>query len=319
MKRALITGIAGQDGSYLAPFLLAKGYHVSGTVRPGSVLPAWLAAGANTIALHVLDIRDRVETARLVADVPADEIYHLAAQSRVGASWEDPVETAAVSGLGALHILDAVRALPGVKPRLLMAGSCEVFGRTASAALSEDTLHAPISPYGAAKSFAQRMTALYRERFDMFATTAILFNHESPRRDGQFVSRKIVDTAVLIARGEARELRLGNVDVVRDWGFAGDHVEAMWRMLQQPAAEDLVIGTGVGHSVREFAEEAFRMLGLDLAAHLAIDPSLVRLDDARMLVANPVRARERLDWTPTVDFAHLVRMLVDAARDPNPH
>ena len=250
----------------------------------------------------------------LVAETAPDEIYHLAAQSRVGASWDDPVGTAAVSGLGALHVLDAAR-LGAPNARVLVAGSCEVYGRAAAVPQHEGTPHDPISPYGVAKSFAQRMTSLFRDR-GQFACTAVLFNHESPRRAPHFVSRKIARAVTSIVSGQAGELRLGNVQVVRDWGFAGDYVEAMWRMLQRDTPEDFVIGTGVGHTVRELCEAAFRVVGLDAKDHVTIDAALVRHDDAPALVADPTRARSRLGWSPKVDFETLVRMLVTAEQNP---
>ncbi len=319
MKSALITGVSGQDGSYLAELLLSKGYRVVGTVqRLGPGLSTWFEPIARRIELRELDVRERSACAALVADVSVDEVYHLAAQSRVGASWDDPVSTAAVSGMGALHVLDAVCAgAPNARARLLIAGSCEVYGRSPQVPQNEDTPHAPISPYGAAKSFAQRMTALYREQYGLFATTAVFFNHESPRRASHFVSRKIAQGVVAIARGQASQLRLGNIDIARDWGFAGDYVDAMWRMLQVEDPEDLVIGTGVGHTVRELAEAAFRVVGMEASEFLAVDESLVRRDDAPALIADPSRARARLGWAPEVDFEQLVRMLVDSERGPS--
>jgi len=320
-RSALITGIAGQDGSYLAELLLSKGYRVAGTVRRlTDERPAALAQLGAQLQLFELDVRDRSATSSVVARASVDEVYHLAAQSRVGASWEDPWSTAEVSGMGALHVLDAVRAIePNARPRLLVAGSSEVYGRAASTPLTEEAPHAPISPYGAAKSFAQRMTTLYRDHYGLFAATAILFNHESPRRSAHFVSRKIAAGAVAIQQGRADRLQLGNVDVVRDWGFAGDVVDAMWRMLQADRPDDFVIGTGVGHSVRQLAEAAFRVVGLEAGRFVTVDDSLLRRDDAPFLVADPSRARTRLGWTSSVDFEQLVRMLVVAEQAHSSH
>jgi GDPmannose 4,6-dehydratase len=314
VKSALITGVSGQDGSYLAELLLSKGYRVVGTVRRiDAPRPDWFKPIASRIELKELDALDRDASARILAESVVDEVYHLAAQSHVGASWDDPVRAAEVSGMGTLHMLDAVRAAaPNARPRVLVAGSCEVYGRSAHVPQDEDTPHVPISPYGAAKSFAQRMTALYRGHYDLFASVAVLFNHESPRRAAHFVSQKIARGVAGIARGGASPLRLGSIDVTRDWGFAGDYVEAMWRILQADGPEDFVIGTGVGHTVREFAEVAFRVVGLDARQHVTIDQTLVRRDDAPALVADASRARTRLGWTPAVDFEQLVQMLVVA-------
>lgn len=314
MKSALITGVSGQDGSYLAELLLSKGYRVVGTVRRlDGTFADWFQPIARRIELKALDVRDGEASHRILESSAVDEVYHLAARSRVGASWDDPPSTAAVSGMGALHMLDAVRALPpNARPRLLVAGSCEVYGQSAEVPQNEDTPHAPISPYGAAKSFAQRMVALYRGHYGLYAATAVLFNHESPRRAEYFVSRKIARAVVEIARGRESQLQLGSIEVTRDWGFAGDYVEAMWRMLQSDTPEDVVIGTGQGHTVRQFAELAFREVGLEAQRHVVINPALVRLGDAQSLVADPSRVRARLHWTPTVDFGGLVQMLVAA-------
>lgn len=319
MKRALITGVSGQDGSYLAEWLLQRGYRVVGTMQRGAPeRPPWFESLAPRIEIRELDVREAGAVDALLHASPVDEVYHLAAQSRVGASWDDPRGTAEVTAMGTLHLLEAVRAMsPNVRPRLLVAGSCEVYGRSVCVPQDEHTPHTPISPYGVAKSFAQRMTALYRERYGLHAATAVLFNHESPRRAPPFVSRKITRAAVRIARGEASELRLGNVDVVRDWGYAGDFVDAMWRMQQMDAAEDLVIATGEGHTVRHFAELALGALGLDPAVYLVVDQSLVRPDDAPALVGDPARARSRLGWTRTVDFGALVRLLMAAEQNLN--
>ncbi|MFN8574590.1 MAG: GDP-mannose 4,6-dehydratase [Gemmatimonadaceae bacterium] len=317
MKSALITGVSGQDGSYLAEHLLALGYRVTGTVHAAhDQRPAYFTRLAGQIELAELDVRDRPSVSALVRRIAPTEVYHLAAQSRVGASWDDPVGTADVSGGGALNVLEAVRtAAPNA--RVLVAGSCEVFGHASHVPQDESTPHQPASPYAVAKSFAQGMTRLYRERFGLHASTAILFNHESPRRAAQFVSQKIARGAAAVASGAQKELRLGNVQVVRDWGFAGDFVQAMWRMLQADVPADLVIGTGVGHSVWDLCEAAFQAVGLEAKAHVVIDPLFVRQDDAPALVANPAMARERLQWSSTVDFNALVRMLVAAAQDPS--
>ncbi len=316
-KSALITGISGQDGSYLAEHLLAKGYRVTGTVQDAArPRPGYFSRIVDRIELHQLDVRDRQGLRDLLHHVSPAEVYHLAAQSRVGASWDDPVGTADVTASGALYLLAAVRE-SAPNARVLVAGSCEVYGHATQVPQDERTPLQPTSPYGVAKAFAQGMTRLYRDQYGVHASTAILFNHESPRRARQFVSQKIASGAVAVAKGTQKELRLGNTQVVRDWGFAGDYVDAMWRMVQADSPADLVVGTGVGHSVWELCQVAFQAVGLVAEEHVTIDAQLVRQDDAPALVANPAMARARLQWSPTVDFHALVRMLVAAAQDPS--
>lgn len=317
MTTALVTGVSGQDGSYLAEFLLARGYRVVGSLHhAGRPRPSYFASLESKIELHALEVCDSDAVYDLIGQVKPDEVYHLAAESRVGASWEDPVASASVAGMGTLHVLEGVRR-QAPHAKVVVAGSCEVFGRQPPPQ-NEDTPHAPLSPYGAGKSFAQHMTTLYRRRFGLFSATAILFNHESPRRSPSFVSRKIAAGVARIARGQASRLTLGNVEVVRDWAYAGDTVEAMWRMLRLDTPQDFVIGTGVGHSVKALCDACFRAAGLEADQFLTIDQTLIRRDDAPSLVADPSRARERLGWTPTVDFDTLVRMLVAAELDPLP-
>ena len=312
MPTALITGVTGQDGSYLAQHLLAKGYHVIGLTRQSSDFATdvmgEMSAGVDVRTVDLLDSRQLASTLKVAAP---DEIYHLAAQSVVHASWNNPVQTAELTAVGALRLLEAARA-ESPAARILMASSSEVFGRPAESPQSESTPMVPRSPYGAAKVFAFHLTAIYREAHGLYAASAILYNHESPRRGPEFVTRKITDGVARIVGGQTSALRLGNLEAKRDWGFAGDYVDAMWRMLQQPTPSDVVVGTGTSHSVREFCEAAFQVVGLDYLDHVVQDEQLFRPLDSGTLVADPRRARTELGWEPQVSFEGMVEMMVQA-------
>lgn len=311
MGTVLITGVGGQDGSYLAELLVSEGHRVIGTTRDArrlAGLPYASALRGVELVETALDARSGVD--QLLAGFTPDELYHLAGPSRVGASWQDPS--------GTMHgIVDPARlvleAVVGFRkaPRCFFAGSCEVFAAQ-ERAQNEHAPRAAVSPYGRAKLEAETMVKRYRDTHGLFAVTGILFNHESPRRDLSFVSRKIARAAARIARGLEQNLTLGTLDVRRDWGFAGDHVRAMRLMLLQPDPEDLVVGTGVAHSVRDFCDSAFGHVRLNVEDHLSVDPALVRPGDAPVRLADPSRARARLGWTPEVDFERLVAMMVDA-------
>ena len=312
MPTALITGVTGQDGSYLAQHLLAKGYHVIGLSRRsidvGTSVMGELSAGVDVRTVDLLDPR---QLGSAVKDAAPDEIYHLASQSVVHASWKNPVQTAELTAVGALRVLEAARA-ESPAARILMASSSEVFGRPTEYPQSESTPMLPRSPYGAAKLFALHMTAIYREAHGLYAASAILYNHESPRRGPEFVTRKITDGVARIAAGQTAALRLGNLEAQRDWGFAGDYVDAMWRMLQQPTPSDFVVGTGISHSVRDFCEAAFRVAGLDYLDHVVQDEQFFRPLDSGTLLADPRRARRELGWEPQVSFEAMVEMMVKA-------
>lgn len=313
-RTALVTGITGQDGSYLAELLVGRGYRVVGTTRrrtPASVqrLTPWL----DRLTLLELDLGDTAAVRALVAQVAPDEVYHVAAASRVDESWRHPVEALVANAGSTANVLDAlIRERPGA--RLLVASSCEIFGRPASAPQSERTPIAPVSPYGVSKAAAFWLTANYRESHGLFAASAILYNHESPRRSEAFVTRKISLGAARIAAGIGQQLALGDLDARRDWGFAGDYTDAMWRMLQLDRPRDLVLGTGASHSVREFCELAFAHVGLDYRDHVVADRTLVRPVDPTSFVADAGLARDLLDWEPNVAFPALVEMMVSADR-----
>jgi GDPmannose 4,6-dehydratase len=310
---ALITGISGQDGSYLTELLLTKGYRVAGITRDVSAAvlgPIGLAGTA--VELFEAQPGDTEALHRIIVEVMPDEVYNLAGQSHVGGSWKDPVGTAEATALAAAKLLETVRELrPGA--RLFQASSSEVFAVDAPMPLSEESTMRPASLYGAAKLYAHHMTRIYREAFGLYAANGILFNHESPRRGESFVTQRIARGVARIARGKQKELRLGNLEPRRDWGFAGDYARAMWLMLQRPVAEDLVIGTGKAHSVREFCEAAFRTAGLDWTEHVVFDESLIRPSDPSLRVADPSRARALLGWEPEIDFEALVQMMVHEA------
>jgi GDPmannose 4,6-dehydratase len=311
-RRALITGITGQDGSYLAEFLLSKGYQVFGTVRRASTERfERIEHLRDSVTLLHADLLDQSSLTRAFGETEPHEIYNLAAQSFVPTSWSEPVLTAQFTGLGVTRVLEAMRhACPHA--RFYQASSSEMFGKVRETPQKESTPFYPRSPYGVAKVFGHWITVNYRESYDLFACSGILFNHESPRRGIEFVTRKITHTAARIALGQAKELRLGNLDARRDWGFAGDYVRAMWMMLQADTPDDYVIATGEMHSVRECCEVAFGRLGLDWQDHVVIDERYLRPAEVEYLVGDCSKAREQLGWVPEVDFKGLVEMMVDA-------
>lgn len=312
MKSALITGINGQDGSYLAEHLLEQGYRVCGLVRRTSLQNLERVAHLlEQIELLNGDLLDQNSLINAVAAAEADEIYNLAAQSFVPASFSQPVLTGEFTALGVTRMLEAIRIV-NPKIRFYQASSSEMFGKVQSVPQDEETKFHPRSPYGVAKLYGHWITVNFRESYGMFAASGILFNHESPRRGTEFVTRKITLAAARIAAGKQKELKLGNLDARRDWGFTGDFVEAMRLMLQQPEPKDYVIGTGETHTVQDFVEAAFAHLGLDWRKYVVIDPKLVRPAEVDLLISNPRRAREELGWTPKVSFNELVRMMVDA-------
>lgn len=312
MKKALVTGITGQDGSYLAELLLDKGYEVHGMVRRSSTEKFdRISHIKDRVRLHQADLLDQLSIISVLSDVRPDELYNLAAQSFVPTSWQQPLLTGEFTALGVTRMLEAIRHVdPGI--RFYQASSSEMFGKVRETPQNELTPFYPRSPYGVAKVYAHFITVNYRESYDLFAVSGILFNHESPRRGLEFVTRKITDAAVRIKLGLASELRLGNLDAKRDWGYAGDYVDAMWRMLQQSEPDDFVIGTGETHSVREFVELAFSYLDLDWTKYVVQDPEFFRPAEVESLIADPSKAREKLGWTPQTSFEGLVRMMVDA-------
>ena len=311
MKQALITGITGQDGSYLAEFLLAKDYKVFGLERRLSFKNRKNVEhlGDKLIFLSG-DLLDHNSLIQIIQDVKLDEIYNLAAQSFVGASWNQPVYTGNVTGLGVVRMLAAIKAV-NPKIKFYQASSSEMFGETDICPQNEDTPFHPRSPYGAAKLYGHWITVNYRESYDMFAVSGILFNHESPRRGLEFVTRKIVNAAVKIKLGLANELKLGNLEARRDWGFAGDYVEAMWLMLQQSKPADYVIATGENHSVKEFIESTFNYLGLDWEKYVKQDKAFVRPADINLLVGDYSKAKKELGWEPKIKFKDLIKIMID--------
>jgi len=311
-KTALITGITGQDGSYLAELLLAKGYRVVGVVRRSSTTPyERIGHLVDRVELLSADLLDQTSLMDVMAEVRPDEIYNLAAQSFVATSWNQPVLTGEFTGLGVTRMLEAMRrTVPGA--RFYQASSSEQFGMVQETPQRETTPFYPRSPYGVAKVYGHWITVNYRESFGLYAVSGILFNHESPRRGLEFVTRKVTDGVARIVTGKASELRLGNLDARRDWGFAGDYVDAMWRMLQQERPADYVIGTGETWTVRQLCEAAFGHVGLDWTAHVVTDKKFERPAEVELLVADPSKARHELGWEPTVRFQALVQMMVDA-------
>ena len=312
MPRALITGITGQDGSYLAEFLLAKGYEVVGMVRRTSHHSfERIEHLLDRVAIVTGDLLDQHSLTMVMQEVRPDEVYNLAAQSYVPASWSQPVLTGEFTALGVTRMLEAIR-LVHPQARFYQASSSEMFGKVGESPQHEGTPFYPRSPYGVAKVYGHWITVNYRESYGMYAVSGILFNHESPRRGMEFVTRKVSDGVARIRLGLATELRLGNLEARRDWGFAGDYVDAMWRMLLQPVPTDYVIGTGVTHSVRDLVDIAFTHVGLDWRKYVVSDPALVRPAEVDVLQANPAKARAELGWGPTLAFAELVEMMVDA-------
>lgn len=312
MPTALITGITGQDGSYLAELLLAKGYRVVGVARRSSTV-------TNERINHLLDditvvqgdLHDQGSLLSFLEEYKPDEVYNLAAQSFVPTSWNQPALTGDITALGVTRMLEAIRFI-NPKIRFYQASSSEMFGKVLEVPQRETTPFYPRSPYGVAKVYGHWITVNYRESFDMFAVSGILFNHESPRRGLEFVTRKIADGVARIKLGLAKELRLGNLEAQRDWGFAGDYVEAMWRMLQQDKPDNFVIGMGEDHSVREFCEIAFGHVGLDYKEYVVQDERFYRPAEVDLLIADPSKARAILNWEPSVSFKELVTMMVDA-------
>ena len=311
-RRALITGITGQDGSYLAELLLEKGYDVHGLVRRSSSFNTWrIDHVRDRIALHYGDLVDQNSLVRTLEAVQPDEVYNRAAQSHVKVSFEMPEYTTDVTAQGVLRVLDAVREL-GLAARVYQAGSSEMFGLVQETPQSERTPFYPRSPYGVSKVFGHWMAVNYREGYGMHVSNGILFNHESPRRGENFVTRKITMAVAAIKKGLASELRLGNLEAKRDWGYARDYVEAMWLILQQEKPDDYVIATGETHSVREFLEEAFSYAGLDWRKHVVTDAKYLRPAEVDVLLGDPAKARAALGWRPRVTFKELVRLMVDA-------
>jgi GDPmannose 4,6-dehydratase len=311
MPTALITGISGQDGTYLAEHLLQLGYAVAGTSRDVAAAADRLPGSLRTsVALYQASLLDADGLSRVVREVRPDEVYNLAGSSHVGRSWQDVVAVGDANALGVARLLEAVR-LGASEACVFQASSCEMFGGS-DRPLSEASPLRPTSPYAIAKQYGHVLCGAYRRSLGLRVASGILFNHESPRRDPSFVSRKITRGAARIARGVETALPLGNLDVTRDWGFAGDHVCAMHLMLQHDPPEDFVIGTGEGHTVREFCEAAFRVVGLDYREHVTVDARFVRTGEAPACVADASRARTRLGWTPKVSFAELVAMMVSA-------
>ena len=310
-KRVLITNITGQDGSYLAELLLEKGYEVFGLTRRLSAVNYWrLDHILDRITLLPGDLLDQLSLIRVLEKVRPQELYNLAAMSFVPASWEQPMLTGEFNAQGVTRVLEAVRVVD-TNIRLYQASSSEMYGKVREVPQRESTPFYPRSPYGVSKVFAHYITVNYRESYNLFAVSGILFNHESPRRGLEFVTRKVSDGVAQIALGLATELRLGNLDAHRDWGFAGDYVRAMWQMLQQPQAEDYVIATGKSHSVRNLVEVAFGHVGLDWKKHVVEDPALFRPAEVDHLVGDFAKARTELGWQPTVDFESLIKMMVD--------
>jgi GDPmannose 4,6-dehydratase len=312
MKSALITGITGQDGSYLAEFLLEKGYKVFGLVRRSSTLNfERIAHIQDRVELLSGDLTDQNSLLYALQQAMPDEVYNLAAQSFVQTSWTQPVLTGDVTAIGVTRVLEAIKVF-NPKTRFYQASSSEMFGKVQAVPQKEDTPLYPRSPYGVAKVYGHWATINYRESYDMFAVSGILFNHESPRRGLEFVTRKVTDAAARIKLGKARELRLGNLDAERDWGFAGDYVRAMWMMLQQDQPDDYVIATGKTWSVRHLVETAFSYVDLDWEEFVVLDPRFMRPAEVDLLVGDPSKAREALGWEPEVGFEELVHMMVDA-------
>ncbi len=312
MPKALITGITGQDGSYLAELLLSKGYDVVGVVRRTSHHSyERIEHLLDRIEVVAADLLDQHSLTVVLQDTRPDEVYNLAAQSYVPTSWTQPVLTGEFTALGVTRILEAIRLVhPSAK--FYQASSSEMFGRVTETPQTETTSFYPRSPYGVAKVYGHWITVNYRESYNLYAVSGILFNHESPRRGIEFVTRKVTDGVARVKLGLACEVRLGNLNARRDWGFAGDYVEAMWRMLQQPTPSDYVVGTGQTHSVRELVEAAFQHVGLDWRKHVVTDPKYIRPAEVDVLQADPSKARRELGWSPRIGFAELVAMMVDA-------
>lgn len=312
MPTALITGITGQDGSYLAELLLEKGYEVVGMVRRSSTATyERIEHIQDDIRIVPGDLHDQSSLVSVLEEYKPTEVYNLAAQSFVPTSWNQPLLTGEVTGLGVTRLLEAIR-LVNSKIKFYQASSSEMFGKVMEVPQRESTPLYPRSPYGVAKVYGHWITINYRESFDMFATSGILFNHESPRRGLEFVTRKISHTVARIKLGQVKELRLGNLEAQRDWGFAGDYVRAMWMMLQHHTPDNFVIGTGETHSVREFCELAFGYLGLNYQDYVVQDPKFYRPAEVDLLISDPSHANNELGWKPSVSFKELVEMMVES-------
>jgi GDPmannose 4,6-dehydratase len=311
-KRALITGITGQDGSYLAEWLLEQGYEVFGIVRRSSAPNLWrIEHILDRIELRPADLLDQLSLLKILDEVRPREFYNLAAMSFVPASWDQPLLTGEYNAQGVTRALEAVRQVD-TKIRFYQASSSEMYGKVRAVPQSEETPFYPRSPYGVSKVYGHYITVNYRESYDLFACSGILFNHESPRRGLEFVTRKVTDGVARIKLGLQKELRMGNLDARRDWGFAGDYVRAMWVMLQQDQPDDYVIATGETHSVRELIEVAFGHVGLDWEKYVTLDQRFLRPAEVDLLIGAPEKANAKLGWSPTVDFPGLVKMMVDA-------
>jgi GDPmannose 4,6-dehydratase len=311
-KRALITGITGQDGSYLAELLLEKGYEVFGMVRRSSMEKFdRIEHIKDKINIRQADLLDQYSLIKLIEEEQPDEVYNLAAMSFVPTSWNQPVLTAEFTAIGVTRILEAVRAV-NPKIRFYQASSSEMFGKVKEIPQTETTPFHPRSPYGVAKVYGHWITVNYRESYDLYAVSGILFNHESPRRGMEFVTRKVTHHAAMIKLGLAKELRMGNLDAKRDWGYAGDYVRAMWMMLQQDQPDDYVVASGETHSVRELVEIAFSYVGLDYNDFVKIDPRFLRPAEVDLLIGDPGKAKKQLGWEPEVSFEQLVKMMVDS-------
>ncbi|MBA7513646.1 GDP-mannose 4,6-dehydratase [subsurface metagenome] len=312
MKKALITGITGQDGSYLAEFLLSKDYEVFGLVRRTSILNfERIKHIQDRIELISGDLLDQNSLMNAIKESNPDEVYNLASQSFVPASWKQPVFTGEATALGVARMLEAIRAVDP-KIKFYQASSSEMFGKAREVPQTEKTQFYPRSPYGVAKIYGHWITINYRESYNMFCCSGILFNHESPRRGLEFVTRKVTNTVAKIKLSLSNELRLGNLDAKRDWGFAGDYVEAMWLMLQQDEPDDYVISTGLTHSVKDLLQIAFDYINLNWKDYVVVDPKFVRPAEVKLLLGDPSKARKKLGWKPKISFEELVRMMVDA-------
>jgi GDPmannose 4,6-dehydratase len=318
-KKALITGITGQDGSYLAELLLGKGYEVHGIIRRASTFNTGRLdpiyddphSGRSRLSLHYGDLSDASALARLIGKIQPDEVYNLAAQSHVRVSFDSPEYSTDIGATGAIRLLEAIRET-GIKPRFYQASSSEMFGKVLEVPQRETTPFYPRSPYACAKVYGYWITVNYRESYGLFACNGILFNHESPRRGETFVTRKITRAVAQIKAGLQDKLFMGNLDAKRDWGFAKEYVEAMWLMLQQPGPDDYVVATGETHSVREFLEVAFSHVGLDWQKHVEIDPRYLRPAEVELLIGDPTKARQKLGWEAKTKFEELTKLMVDA-------
>ena len=311
-KRAIITGITGQDGSYLAELLLDKGYEVVGMVRRSSTPNLWrIEHLLDRVQLRTADLLDQLSMIRVIEEVRPHEFYNLAAMSFVPASWDQPMLTGEFNALGVTRILDAIRQVD-TSIRFYQASSSEMFGKVRDVPQTEATPFYPRSPYGVAKAFGHHITVNYRESYDLFAVSGILFNHESPRRGLEFVTRKVSDGVARIKHGLIDSLLLGNLDARRDWGFAGDYVRAMWMMLQCDRPDDYVIATGTSHSVKDLVRFAFSRVGLEWEEWVRVDPNLLRPAEVDHLIGDASKARQDINWSPTVDFEHLIGLMVDA-------